>query len=162
MPVVGKVLVDEAEVLDLIDQLKVAVPRSVREAKALLQERERILEQARAEAEHMLAEAQRYAEAKASQSEVVLIAQRQAAELRQEAEREAERLIEEARRRAAELVGRAEEEAARREAEADRYVREVLTDLEGRLTGALAAVKKGLGAAERSQAAGRRVGRNAV
>lgn len=155
-------LVDEAEVLELIDQLKVAVPRSVREAKLILQEREQILEQARAEAEHMLAEAQRYAEAKASQSEVVQLAQRQAAEIRQEAEREAERVVEEARRRAAELVARAEEEAARREAEADRYIREVLGDLEGRLTSALTAVKKNVGAAERSQAVGRRVGRNAV
>ena len=61
LPLTNNVIVDQAAALDLIDQLRVAVPEEIRAAKRINSEGERILEKAQADAEETLARAQEQA-----------------------------------------------------------------------------------------------------
>ena len=54
-------MVDQVSALDLIDQLRVAVPEEVRAAKRINSEGERIIEKAQEEAERIIARAQEQA-----------------------------------------------------------------------------------------------------
>ena len=61
MPLTNNVIIDQARALDLIDQLRVAVPEEVRQAKRINEESERIAQRAHEEAERILARAQEQA-----------------------------------------------------------------------------------------------------
>jgi hypothetical protein len=115
-------VVDQNAALGLIDELRVAVPEEVRQAKRINQESERILDGATEEAERIVARAQEQA--------AFLIGERGLTEL---AEQESERIIARARE---------EEEDIRRGA--DEYAVQVLVGLEGDLVRTLQSVKKGI------------------
>ena len=61
VPATRKVLVDKDAVLELIDQLRVAVPEEIHAAKRINAEGERIIEKAQVEAERIVAKAQEQA-----------------------------------------------------------------------------------------------------
>ena len=61
LPLTNNVVVDQNAALDLIDQLRVAVPEEVRAAKRINSEGERIIEKAQEEAERIVARAQEQA-----------------------------------------------------------------------------------------------------
>src|SRR3979409_2060053 len=61
LPLTSNVGVDQVAALDLIDQLRVAVPEEVRAAKRINSEGERIIEKAQQEAERIIATAQEQA-----------------------------------------------------------------------------------------------------
>ena len=61
MPTTRKVLVDRDAVLDLVDQLRVAIPEEVRAAKRINAEGERIIEKANEEAARIVGRAQEQA-----------------------------------------------------------------------------------------------------
>ena len=61
LPLTNNVVVDQAAALDLIDELRVAVPEEVRAAKRINSEGERIIEKAQEEAERIVARAQEQA-----------------------------------------------------------------------------------------------------
>jgi cell division septum initiation protein DivIVA len=116
------VVVDQVAALDLIDQLRVAVPEEVRAAKRINSEGERIIEKAQEEAERIVARAQEQA--------AFLIDERG---LTQAAEDESRRIVGEA-----EGVG----DDIRRGA--DEYAASVLIGLEGDVVKTLQSIKKGI------------------
>ncbi len=122
VPLTARTLVDEQECLDIIDQLRVSLPRELKEARRILEERDHILTQAEAEIERAL----RAAESKAS------------------------RLVEEhavvrtANARAIVIEERAEQEAQEIRLEAERYAQQLLQRVQERLDQALNGVKAGL------------------
>ncbi len=122
MPLTNNVIVDQAAALDLIDQLRVAVPEEVRQAKRVNEETTRIVERAQEEAERILARAQEQA--------AFLIEER---ELTRAAEIRSQEIIAEGRRQAEEI---------RRGADA--YAASVLVKLEGECVRALQSIKRGL------------------
>ncbi len=122
IPLSGKTVVDEHECLDIIDQMRVAVPEEVKQAKKLQGERERLVEEAEERASRIVAHAQEQASAMAQQHEIV-----------KTAEAKARRILEEA-----------EGEARERREGADRYAAEALSELEGRLTELLGVVRNGI------------------
>ena len=61
MPMTNSVVVDQVAALDLVDQLRVAVPEEVRQAKRINEETTRLVERAQEEAERILARAQEQA-----------------------------------------------------------------------------------------------------
>ena len=61
MPMTNSVVVDQVSALDLIDQLRVAVPEEIRQAKRINEETTRLVERAQEEAERILARAQEQA-----------------------------------------------------------------------------------------------------
>lgn len=81
MPLVGKLLVDEDEVFSIIDDLRAALPQELEQAKWLLKERERILQEARKESEDIVKDAQGQIASLASESIIAKEARAQADEL---------------------------------------------------------------------------------
>jgi vacuolar-type H+-ATPase subunit H len=122
MPLTSNVIIDQARALDLIDQLRVAVPEEVRQAKRITDETERIVERAQEEAERILARAQEQA--------ALLIEERE--------------LTRAAEIRSAEIIAAGESEAAEIRRGADEYAQGVLVRLEGECIRALQSIKRGL------------------
>lgn len=112
MPLVSQVIVKEADILNIIDQLRTTIPDEIKQARRVIQDKERILAQAQAEANALLARA------------------------RDESEQAVNRegLLRAAESRSQELVQLAEEEAAVLKTEADSYVIETLRALRDHLT----------------------------
>ncbi len=115
-------VVDQGGALDLIDQLRVAVPEEVRQAKRINQEQDRLMEVAQEEADRVLARAQEQA--------AFLIEER---ELTRAAEERSQQIIAEAERQGEEI---------RRGA--DEYAASVLIKLEGECIKALQSIKRGI------------------
>ncbi len=122
MPLTNNVIVDQGAALDLIDQLRVAVPEEVRQAKRVNEETGRIVERAQEEGERILARAQEQA--------AFLIEER---ELTRAAEVRSQEIIADAR---------AEADEIRRGADA--YAASVLIKLEGECVKALQSIKRGI------------------
>jgi hypothetical protein len=131
VPRTRKVLVDKDAILDLIDQLRVAVPEEVHAAKRINAEGERIIEKATEEAARIAARAQEQA--------AYLIGERGLTEV---AEAEGRRIIEEAQASADGVrLG------------ADEYAAEILEGLESEVRKALAGIEKGIGVLDMRRAA---------
>jgi len=123
VPRTRKVLVDRDAILDLIDQLRVAVPEEVHAAKRINAEGERIIEKANEEAARIAARAQEQA--------AYLIGERG---LTETAEAEGRRIVDGAQRVADDVrLG------------ADEYAAEILEGLESEVRKALAGIEKGIG-----------------
>ena len=138
VPRTRKVLVDKDAVLDLIDQLRVAVPEEIHAAKRINAEGERIIEKANEEAARIAARAQEQA--------TYLIGERGPDSRRREAE---------GRR----IVTEAEAAADDTRAGADAYAAQILETLEAEVRKALAGIEKGIGVLEARQAELARGGR---
>jgi hypothetical protein len=131
VPRTRKVLVDKDAVLDLIDQLRVAVPEEVHAAKRINAEGERIIEKANEEAARIAARAQEQA--------AYLIGERG---LTETAEAEGRRILDQAQRVADDVrLG------------ADEYAAEILEELESEVRKALAGIEKGIGVLDMRRAA---------
>ncbi|MBM4408470.1 MAG: hypothetical protein FJ038_07715 [Chloroflexi bacterium] len=114
-------MLDQVAALDLIDQLRVAVPEEVRAAKRINSEGERIIDLAQEEAEHVIARAQEQAAFLIEERGLLLAAQ------------------EESRR----IVETALGEGAEVRRGADEYAASVLIGLEGEVVRTLQSIKKG-------------------
>ena len=115
-------MLDQATVLELVDQLRVSVPDEVRQARRITEEAGRITERAREEGDGIIARAQE-----------------QAAQMLGERE-----LVRAAQQRAAEIIDRAQEEAREVRRGADEYAAGVLIRLEGECIKALTSIKRGI------------------
>lgn len=92
IPMTNRVLVSEQEVLQLVDQIRAAVPEEIKQAHRLRQERERLLAQAQAEANRIIAAAREEAERLINDEETLRVAAERAAEIEREAEEHAGQL----------------------------------------------------------------------
>ena len=116
------VIVDEDRMLDIIDQMRVAIPEEIKKAEQFLAQRDRIIAQSQEEANRTLAIAREKSEQLVERDAIV-----QAAQVR------AEQIIEEAR-----------QEIENTRAEADNYVVETLTKFEIELETYLGQVRNGI------------------
>jgi hypothetical protein len=130
VPRTRKVLVDKDSILDLIDQLRAAVPEEVHAAKRINAEGERIIEQAGDEAGRIAARAQEQA--------AYLIGEKG---LTERAEAEGRQIVEEAMA-AADGVRLG----------ADAYAAQILESLESEVRKALAGIEKGIDVLQARQA----------
>ena len=122
LPLTNSVVLDQAAVLELIDQLRVSVPDEVRQAKRITEEAARITERARDDGDAVVARAQE-----------------QAAQMLEERE-----LVRMAQQRAGEILDAANHEAAEVRRGADEYAAGVLIRLEGECIKALTSIKRGI------------------
>ena len=131
VPMTTTLMVDEDEVFNIIDQLRVAIPDEVKRANRVESEKERILAQAHEEATR----------------------------IRQLAKQEAEELVRRdaivasARQRADNILERARRDAEALRHDADVYVVDVLVKLEEDLLRSLSVVRNGLRKVQAEQAA---------
>src|SRR5512139_2971490 len=122
LPFTHNVMVDEDRMLDIIDQMRVAIPDEVKKAQQLLSQRDRILAQAQEEANRTLAIAR-------EKSEQLL-------------ERDA--IVQAAQARADQLINQARLDLQKERQEADQYVVDQLSRLEIELERSLTQVRNGI------------------
>jgi cell division septum initiation protein DivIVA len=116
------VIVDEDRMLDLIDQMRVAIPEEIKKAQQIIAQRDRILAQAKEEANRTIALAREKAEKRLEDHE----------------------LIQSAHVRAEEIVEQAHKEAAITQQEADKYILDTLSKLERQMDQILTQVRNGI------------------
>lgn len=136
MPLVSQIIVKESDILNIIDQLRTTIPDEIKQARRVIQDKERILAQAQAEANALLARARTESEQAVNR----------------------EGLLRAAETRSQEMVRRAEEEAEQLKVEADGYVIETLRALRDHLSSietdigrSILSVEKGLASLEGEQ-----------
>lgn len=144
LPGTRKVLVDIDRILDIVDQMRLSVPKDVQEAGEILMKREGVINQALLEARRIKASAEEESRAKVEQSEVLKQAGQKSEEIIAEARKKSDGVVQEANRRAQHIVQDAQTFADARIAEADKYTQEVLYKLEQDLSMALNSVRRGL------------------
>jgi len=74
MPIGQGVVVDRRRILELVDQMRSAVPWEVKQAQEIVAEKEALLEEARREGEGIVARAEMDAQAKLDDTEIVKVA----------------------------------------------------------------------------------------
>lgn len=109
VPFTGRVVVNVDQAYDLIDQLRKSIPENMRQAQRVIQDRDRIVAQAREQAEAIVQEAQAYAERLARESNIMQRAQEEAARVMEEARRQSREIKLGARDYAAEMLQRLED-----------------------------------------------------
>ncbi|WP_066639324.1 ATPase [Desulfolucanica intricata] len=109
IPMTKKVLVDEDRVLDFLDRIRAVLPEEVRQAKWVVQEREKVLLDTKKEANRLMEDAKSKILMEAEQSEVVKQAQKIAEEIMKNAENVAVQIKEGARDYADDILKELEE-----------------------------------------------------
>jgi cell division septum initiation protein DivIVA len=92
MPLSASCIVNRAEVLELLDEIRHLLPDSLDRADSLLSDRETVIEQGRQEADRIVADARAEQERLVSEHEVYLAAVREADFLRRDSEADADRM----------------------------------------------------------------------
>lgn len=144
MPMGGGVLVDRKRLLDLIDQLRVAIPANIRQARDIMQRREQTLAEADAEARRMIAGARQEVQRLVSDDAIVKEARAEAARIQREAQVHAQTLIRDATTQAEQESAQAREFAGQQMADADQYALTVLTRLDKQISAFLGSVRQGI------------------
>jgi len=111
IPLTRNVMVDEDRMLDIIDQMRIAIPEEVKKAQQLLGQRDRVLAQAQEEANRTLELARQKADQLVSK----------------------EMVAQEASRRAEQILAQARIEGEHTRADADEYIMDSLTQLQAEL-----------------------------
>jgi len=153
LPIGSGVVMDRRRLLDLVDQMRTAVPSEITEARELLSEREEVLRQAHEDAAIVRAKADEEVEQRLAESDLVKTAQARAEMLIQEAQARIERLEQEAQERTRAHMSDAENVAARQMDEADRYALEILRKLQQQLGAFISNVQAGIDTLEAAPAA---------
>lgn len=115
-------LIDEEHALEIIDQMRISVPEQIEKASRLINQRDRLLAQAREEAARIKQVAQEESERMLNRDAIVQTAQNRANNIIDQARREAEQI----------------------RAEADNYVMSVLKELEDQLLRNLTVARNGI------------------
>ena len=121
------VIVDEDRMLDLIDQMRVAIPEEIKKAQQVISQRDRVLAQAKEEANRTIALAREKAEKRLEDNEI----------------------IQSAKIRADQIIEQAHKDAASTQREADKYILESLTNLEVTLDRLQSQVRNGINTLQR-------------
>jgi len=90
IPLTRNVMVDEDRMLDIIDQMRIAIPEEVKKAQQLLGQRDRVLAQAQEEANRTLEIARQKADQLVTKDSILVEAQRRAEQITAHARAEAE------------------------------------------------------------------------
>lgn len=129
----GNVLVEKKKVMELLDQLRLAIPQEILAAEEVLTEKDHILNLALLESRRTKAQAEDEYRERLDHSEIVQVAEHRADEIMRQAEERAER-----------LVRQSEAQALSRRNEADAYALQSLRTLERELSSLTGSVRKGI------------------
>ena len=123
MPLVNSILIKEGDILNIVDQMRTSIPDEVKQARRIIQEKERILAQAQADASTLLSRAREESE-RAMNREGLL----RAAEMR------SQDLVRQAQEHAHTVMQQAEDHSEHLKLDADAYVAETLRNLKDHLS----------------------------
>lgn len=108
VPMTRRVLVDEDRLLDYLDRIRTSLPEELRQAKWVIQEREKVITDSKREALRIMEDAEKQLEKKADESEITRKAQEIAAQIQAQAEDVAMQIKEGAREYADEILAELE------------------------------------------------------
>jgi cell division septum initiation protein DivIVA len=133
MPIGAGVVVDRRRLLDLVDQMRAALPNEIKEAEDILKRRDDVLLRADEEAQIKLRRVQEQIDDLLSHDSLVREAQARADMLEREAEARGDRMLADTETRAKARMAEAEKLANEQMDEADRYATEMLRRLDEQL-----------------------------
>ena len=122
VPLTNNIMVDQDRLIDLIDQMRVSIPEEVKKSQKTLNERDKILAQAKEEAERTLMVAREERDKMMLRESVAMAAQTKADQ----------------------IIANAKQEADGVKADADNYVVDVLSQLEEQLDRTLQQARNGI------------------
>ncbi|TVR75126.1 MAG: ATPase [Sphaerobacteraceae bacterium] len=123
----GKIMVDEDEVLALVDQLRMSMPQEIKQARRVVQDRQKIITDAQTEADKILSVAKERAEYLMNE----------------------QGLVNEAKARSEDILRQSREHSRKSMQEVDQYAHQMLTQLERVLEENLHQIQQAKGVMER-------------
>lgn len=123
MPLVNQIIVKEGDILNIVDQMRTAIPDEIKQARRIIQEKERILAQAQADASALLARAREETERAMNREGLLRAAEVRSQELLRQAEQQAQKVMQ-----------KAQEHTEQLKVDADVYVGETLHNLKDHLS----------------------------
>lgn len=123
MPLVNQIILKEGDILNIVDQMRTSIPDEVKQARRIIQEKERILAQAQADASALLTRAREETERAMNREGLLRTAEARSQELVRQAESQSQTLVQQA-----------EEHSMQLKADADNYVAETLRNLKDHLS----------------------------
>ncbi len=132
LPFTHNVVINEDQMIDLIDQMRISIPEEIKRAQQILAQRDRILAQAKDEHDRMIEIANEKREQLISSHEISI----------------------EAQNRAKQIISQAQTEAEVIKQEADKYALESLKKLEIEMERSIAQVRNGIKALDYNNSEG--------
>ncbi len=123
MPLVNQIIIKEADILSVIDEMRTVIPDEIQQARRIVQDKERILAQANAEAANIISRARAESERAMNREGLLRAAEDRSQDMVQHAEEQAQELLRQAKRHTEHLKN-----------DADAYVSETLHGLKEHLT----------------------------
>ena len=152
LPVGGGLVLSRQRLLDLIDRMRVAVPKEVYDAREVIDKRDEVLADATAEASRIIARAKEEVEERLKETEVVKAAEERSRQILAGAQERLLELSREAEAQAAARLDDAQEAAREQMREADVYALQTLRKLETELNEFTATVRRGIETLEKRAA----------
>ena len=153
VPKTRKVLMDLDKVLELVDQMRLGIPKDIQEAEEVLEKREALINQSLMDARRIKGSAEEESRNKVDESEISTAARQQAEEVLADAKQRSDALLQDAQRKAHQTMQEAQGFGEGRVTEANTYAHETLRDLEQHLSAVLNSVRRGLDSLEQLQTA---------
>lgn len=122
IPLTNQIRIKEVDILNIVDQMRTSIPDEIKQARRVIQEKERILAQAQADASTLLARAREETERAMNREGLLRAAEARSQEMVQQAEEHSQA-----------VVRRAEEQNEQLKTDADTYVAETLRNLKDHL-----------------------------
>jgi hypothetical protein len=129
MPVGGSLMMDKKKIMELVDQLRLAIPQEMKLAEEVLAQKDQIINHAMVEARRAKTKAEDEFKEKLNQNEL---------------RKRAEEMLRDAEHRAARIIEQAEAEAQAKRTEADAYALRALRAFERELITLNGSVRKGI------------------
>src|SRR5215510_10750046 len=140
LPMTKMTMIDEERALEIIDQMRISVPEEIEKATRVMSQKDRLLAQANEEAARVVDLAKEKSETLIQRDAITQAAQNRAANIIEQARQDAEAI----------------------RSDADSYVLNVLTELEGHLLKTLTVVRNGINKITQDREASRQRGEAAI
>ena len=144
MPIGNRAIIDRRRMLDIIDQMRIAIPHEVREAQEIVARRDHVLREAEEDRRLIEAQAQERASRMVESHEISLAARARAEEIAREAERRLQDRIDEANSDISQRIDESRSIAREQMRAADEYARDLLERLERQLGTFTKSVRAGI------------------
>lgn len=144
VPIGNRVIIDKRRLLDLVDQMRVAVPQEVRDAKELVSDRERVRRETEEESRLMIASTEEEAARLVDEHNLTEAARERAREIVAEAEASLEDRMRQSSADIQQRIDDSSQIAKQQMQAADDYARELLIRLERQLQAFIGSVQAGV------------------
>jgi chromosome segregation ATPase len=147
MPLMNQIIIKESDIFNIIEQMRTSIPDEIKQARRIIQEKERILAQAQADASNLLTRAREETERVMQREGLLRAAEERSQELVQRAENQTQNMIQLAEQRAEQLKNDADAYVT----ETLRNLREHLVSVETEVSRTILSIERGLDSLEEQQ-----------